>query len=224
MNPDMNDTSLKKPKTSVPAWVWIFSAVAAALSVVISYFAGNMGAQIAKTLFIADKNGESTELAVLDFNNFLYAFDGEQGYNRLDSVYYSLSYSSTRHFSNVSGTYDNEYFGDCKFSASFINFNYYEVAWIYDPSAIKLNISFESNIESGNFEARIYTLDKNYRVSEDENGMMYVRPEYLQMLYSYGANNEYYETVYLSDSYYYILVTASEGASGSYNFSASTAL
>ena len=215
-----NINPIKKPKISVSAWVWILGVAGLIVSVVYSYFISVYSIETIKNIIIPDNNGESTELGVLDFSNFLYVFDGQYGYNTLDSVYYSFVYSSTRHYSNGAGTYINQFNGNCDFSSSFRGFNYYEIPWIYTPSSSQIKLSFESEITSGNFEARIYALDKNYRVTEDETGMMYVRPEYLTLIYSYQPNSEYFDTITVTDGYYYILVTGAESAYGTYRFSA----
>ena len=221
-NPYINDMQYKKPKTSVPAWVWIFSVLMTAASVVVSYLAGSVSAEMVKTMFIPDKNGDSTELAVLDFSDFLYVFDGGYGYNELDSIYYSLSYSSTRHFSNATGTYENRFSGECDFSASFQQFNYYEVPWIYEASSREIiSLSFDSDIKSGNFQARVYALDKNYRVTEGEDGMMYIKNEYLVHLWSFSANTEDTYDLNIASGCYYLLVIGAESATGSYDFSVS---
>ena len=202
----------------IPKWIWVIGIAAILIGAIFGYYIGNAATILVKDMIITDQNGENTDLAVLDFTDFLFVYDNEYGYNRFDSNYISSFYDCTRPYDNSNSTYFNEFKDNCDFTVSFGMFNYYEIACVLETESQAFNYSFKSNISGGNFEARIYKLDKNYRVSETDYGELIIDSEYLTLLEEFHANTEYNGSISVSSEYYYILVTGAESAFGSYDF------
>lgn len=224
MNGYFNQNEFKKEKKSgseLPKWVWILAALGLILAVFSGHSSGvsavDIYRQIINEIIIEDTNGDDTSLTVLDFSGFIGVFDGQSDYNFFDcDISHALGYDSTVRYDYSKGVYPNDFAGSdtVNYTVSFKMLNYYDISYA-KRSEKDLTFTFTSALEGGNLEARIFRIDSNYRVKENEYGTNIIEDAYVSEAARFSANTE--STVALPGGYIYILAVGGESASGSYS-------
>ena len=217
---DFNEEKKKK----LPAWIWIIGIIGLVIAVISGYFYGlevvDIYKEMMSSVVLKDTNGEDTTLQSLDFSNFIGVFDNEFGYNLFDcDMSYALVYNSTVKYNSSKGIYPNDFASTDKvnYTVDFENFNHYDLT--YAKKADKdVTFTFSSEVKKGNLEARIFRIDANYRVTENDYGINIIEDAYVYEAARFSANKT--ETVTLPAGHIYVLAVGCESADGSYTFKA----
>ncbi len=222
---DFQEEECRKKSRSLPGWVWLASVIGLVISIIWGYSIGSNSAKMMNLGTIPDETPDSFDLGTLDFTDPLYIFSSDErffGYNLIDYPSTATYYDSSRAY-NENGGYENTFNSAAKFSVDFINLNGYDVPCVFDSSVngetpVTVNMSFESNVASGNLEARLVALSKDYQTEQTEDGYYKIKPEYIETVYSFKANEKITKSVEYSGDTYLVLVVAGESAMGSYSF------
>ncbi len=202
-------------------WIWITGIIGLIVAIISGYIYGGQTVgvyrELMSSIILKDSNGEDTSLQALDFSEFIGVFDNEYGYNFFDSdASFALSYNTTVKYNNARGIYPNDFSGSetVNYSVDFKAFNHYDLTYAKKTDGA-LSFIFSSEVKSGNLEARIFRIDENYRVKENESGTSIIEDTYVHEVARFSANKT--ETVTLPGGYIYVLAVGCESASGGYS-------
>lgn len=208
-----------KPKTRLPAWFWIITAVGLVVAVLAGYFSGSNFGRAMSILNIEDTNGEDTSLCSLDFKGFLGVYDGYSGYNLFDSDAVCVMYDTSREYDAQKETYGNKFaVANTDQSATFFYLNYYDVCFVTELTGPRtVTVEFSSKLGGGNLEGRLLHVSADFKVELNEFDTPIIKDEYITAIESFGANTPIEKTVVLPESGILVFAVAAEGAVGSYH-------
>ncbi len=211
----------KKQARSIPAWVWIISVIGLILSIIWGYSFGSYAAYIAELGIIEDVTEDSSKLGVLDFSECLLIFSGglSAAYNLIDYPVVCTSYTSSRK-ANSFGTPINTFTRSAEFDSSFVNMNGYDVSCVLDPDiydSCNMHFSFIPQLSSGNLEARLFEVSKDYKIDSTSDGAnRKINESYINLIDSFDGDEPTVTSFTAKVGYYYIFVVGAESAVGSY--------
>ncbi len=208
-----------KPKTRLPAWFWVITAIGLVISVLAGYFSGSNFGKMVSLLNIEDTNGEDTSLCLLDFKGFLGVYDGYLGYNLLDSEATCIMYDTSRDYDPQNETYNNTFTGVyTDQNATFLYLNYYDVCYVSELNGSSvLTVEFSSKLDSGNLEGRLMHVASDFKVELNEYDTPIIKDEYITTVAAFGANETQKKTGSIPTGGILIFVVAAESAVGSYH-------
>ena len=207
----------------LPIWVWVLTVIGIIVAITNGYNTGKDLKYIISHITITDTNGaQDKSLTKLNFKNFINKNDSDSYYNELDHTgLFALGYNSNASDS-ASKTYNNDYTASVAvdLQVSFRHLVYYDICYVNKNTTGKTSLNYDVriNITSGNMEAAILEVDRDYKCVT-RNGESFIDQQYVTEVKRIKADGERTGTVPLKADKIYIIAFAGENADGGYTLS-----
>lgn len=222
MNGYQRESQMPKRGYRVPKWIVVLAIIGIFIAISSGYNTGSMVKYYYSHMTLPDTNGkQDSSLTRLNFSNFINKNSSEDYYNEFDHTgLFALGYSSNAE-GDIGKTYNNDYTGrvSVDIRVNFRYFTYYDICYVNKNTDGKTSLNYDVliDITSGNMEAAILEIDRDYKCVF-MNGKDVIDQQYVtEAVRITGAGEK--GTIPLKADKIYIIAFAGENANGSYTLS-----